>query len=151
MTPVGASIFERLRPLRRLRHGIGLGAVFLALACALAAAAAKAHFDLPADAAEKSLKRFSEQSGQEVLFASELTRGVLANRVKGELPPREAIDLLLANTGLVAVHDARTGAFSVRKEDPEEAKKDQRAARITARVRPMNQSRRRSAPKLPPP
>jgi hypothetical protein len=38
-----------------------------------------------------------------------LTRGVQANRVNGELAPRQAIDLLLANTGLVAVHHPKTG------------------------------------------
>ncbi|MGH7957736.1 MAG: TonB-dependent receptor domain-containing protein, partial [Opitutaceae bacterium] len=85
-------------------------------------------FSLPADSVEKSLKRFSEQAGREVLFASQITRGVRANPVKGDLSPREAIDSLLANTGLVAVHDHKTGAFSVRKETDEEARKRQHAA-----------------------
>ena len=100
---------------------------------------------------EKSLKRFSAQTGQEVLFASELTRGVRTNRVKGEMQPREAIDLLLANTGLVAVHDAKTGVYSVRQKTPEESKNGQRAAPMTASDRPTSQASRTNARKLPKP
>ena len=78
---------------------------------------AKKPFNLPADTADASLKRFSVQSGSEVLFASRLVRGVRTNAVTGVLSAREAIERMLAKTGLVAVHDDVTGAFSV-KRDP---------------------------------
>lgn len=40
-------------------------------------------FDLPASSAEASFKRFAEQAGSEVLFASRLTRGVKINTQNG--------------------------------------------------------------------
>ncbi len=125
-----------LAPFRRrgvapsLRRLLGfIGALAVLSSAGRAADATRAAFDLPADLAEKSLKRFSEQAGREVLFASQVTRGVQANPVKGEMPPHEALDLLLANTGLIAVPDAKTGAFSVRKETPEEKNAGSRPAR----------------------
>lgn len=131
-----ASPFELRCAARWLRRVIGLVVATLALAHCGQAAATKLSFDLPEDSAEKSLKRFSEQAGREVLFASDITRGIRTNSVKGEMPPHEAIDRLLANTGLVAVHEAEEGAYSVRKETPEEAKNGERAARNDRRVRP---------------
>lgn len=121
------------------RRWFGLRAVTVALAFALTVSAAsdQVPFNLPKDSAEKSLKRFSEQAGKEVLFASAITRGIRTNPVKGEMRPGEAIDFLLANTGLVAVHDLKTGAYSVRKKTPEEAKNGQRAAQ-TVSDRPVN-------------
>ena len=136
--PLQAFPIGRWRVSARLLHGVGLFAAALAFAGSALAATATTNFDLPEDSAEKSLKRFSEQAGTEVLFASELVRGVRANRVTGEIPPREAIDRLLANTGLVAVHDAKTGAYSVKKATPEKPKNGQRAAQPTASVRPKN-------------
>lgn len=71
-------------------------------------------FDLPAEPAEKSLKKFSAQSGLEILFATETTAGVRTNAVKGTFPPHEAIDLMLAGTGLVATS---TGALVIARQD----------------------------------
>jgi outer membrane receptor protein involved in Fe transport len=84
----------------------------LSASAALAAPAAKA-FDLPADAAEVSLKKFSVQSGLEVLFVTEVAANVRTNAVKGSYAPREAMDLMLAGTPLVATQDPRTGALKV--------------------------------------
>jgi iron complex outermembrane recepter protein len=108
--------FRRVSPCLLRFLVVGLISVFNARA----AEAVRLAFDLPADAAEKSLKRFSEQARREVLFASHITRGVRANAVKGEFSARDAINSLLANTGLIAVHDEKTGAFSVRNETRDE-------------------------------
>lgn len=80
---------------------------------ASAAEAAKRTFDLPADTAERSLKRLAQQSGTEVVFVSEVTEGVRANAVKGEFTPLEAAHRLLAGTPLQVVRDERTGVISV--------------------------------------
>src|SRR5262245_32782682 len=48
-------------------------------------------FDLPADVAEVSLKRFAEQSGRGVVFVPERVKGVKTNAVKGEWTPAEAL------------------------------------------------------------
>jgi len=78
-----------------------------------AAETVKKNFDLPADTAERSLKKFSQQSGVEVVFSSTLTDGVRANRVNGEFTPPEAGARLLAGTGLVLVRDEQTAVYSV--------------------------------------
>jgi hypothetical protein len=72
-------------------------------------------FDLPADAADESLKRFSKLTELEVFYPSGATKGVRTQPVKGEMTAREALDAMLAGTGLMVVQDAQTGAFSVRR------------------------------------
>lgn len=80
-----------------------------------ASEALKRPFDLAPGAAETSLKQFSLQSGLEVLFISESVASVRTHAVKGSYTPREAIDLMLANTQLIAVQDKATGALRVRR------------------------------------
>src|SRR5262245_22797146 len=75
-------------------------------------------FDLPADVAESSLKRFSEQSGRGVMFVPERVKGVKTNAVQGEWTPAEALDQMLAGTRLVSTPDAKSGAFAVHYEAP---------------------------------
>ncbi|MGH7959502.1 MAG: STN domain-containing protein, partial [Opitutaceae bacterium] len=94
----------------------------------------KKAFDLPADSADRSLKLFSQQSGLEVLFPPEIARRVRTQPVKGELTARDALATLLAGTGLVGVED-KTGAFSVRRENP--VPNAPRATRPTASDRPL--------------
>jgi iron complex outermembrane recepter protein len=101
------------------------GAVAAALACVCLAAAnsgaPSVKFDLPAAAAEKSLRLFSRQAGVEVVFASSVARGVRTRPVKGEMPPRAALDAMLTGTGLVVFEDS-TGAFSIRRDPPQPRK-----------------------------
>lgn len=70
-------------------------------------------FDVPADVAEKALKVFSAQSGREVIFASSTVGKVRTNAVKGSFAPQDALNLLLAGTGLIAEQNAKTGALMV--------------------------------------
>lgn len=70
----------------------------------------------------RSLKVFSEQSGCGVIFVTDSVKGLRTNPVKGNFTPSEALDILLRNTGLVSSSDAATGAFAVRRADPEESK-----------------------------
>lgn len=116
-----------------LRFASLLALALLCLLPAQAAEAAKAAFDVPGDVAEKSLKRFSVQAGRNVLFSSSVTNGARTRAVKGEMTPREALDAMLAGTGLVAVQDSQTGAFSVRKEtsDPNAPRAAQTSDRPT--------------------
>lgn len=88
----------------------------LSQAAAADAGAGRKTYDLPAASADQALRRFSEQSGIQVIFPSEVVRNVRANAVQGTLTSGEALDRLLAGTGLVAVPDAQTGALTVRKE-----------------------------------
>ncbi len=83
---------------------------------ASAAETGRRTFDLPADSAEKTLKLFSVQSGRGLLVSTEIAKGVQTNAVKGELTPGEALDKMLAGTGLVFTQDEKNGAFVVRRE-----------------------------------
>jgi hypothetical protein len=137
--PAGAKPDAMLVFLRVLVVALALAS----LSRAAPAAASRQSFELPADSAEKSLKRFAEQAGREVLLASPLVRGVRANAVKGVMSPREAMDRLLLNTGLVAVYDERTGAFSVRKITAEEIQRREKTADASAIDRLVESKKKR--------
>src|SRR5262245_5456728 len=59
-------------------------------------------FDLPADVAEVSLKRFADQYGPGLVWSAEVVKGVKTNAVNGEWTPAEALEQMLAGTRLVS-------------------------------------------------
>ena len=92
-----------------------LGALLsLVLLTPVFAAEAKRPFNLAAGDAAQTLPRFAEQAEREIVFSPAAVRGVQTNALSGSYPPREALDLLVANTKLVVTVDAASGAFSVR-------------------------------------
>ncbi len=108
----------------RFSRSFGLRAVFTALALCLvsftsAAEAAKKNFELPAGDAASTLKQFTQQSGEQVVFLVNKVRGVATNPVRGELTAKEALDRMLAGTPLAAAQDEKTGALTInRSSDP---------------------------------
>ncbi|MGH7945826.1 MAG: STN domain-containing protein, partial [Opitutaceae bacterium] len=70
-------------------------------------------FDVPSDTADKSLKRFSEQAELEVIFSTRMARAVKTRLVKGTMTARQALDAMLADTGLIVIQDLKTRAFTV--------------------------------------
>src|SRR4051812_34731090 len=109
--------------LRRILRSVLSGCAALAAVIVLSAAdAAKKNFDLPAGPAGETLKAFARQAGREIVFSADAIGTVPTHAVRGELAPREAIDAMLADTGLVATQDGRTGAFAVRKATGSETK-----------------------------
>ncbi len=108
--------------------------VFILPLAARAQLSAKRSFDLPGGSAEKTLKAFSQQSGRALIMGASAVEGIRTNPVKGEFTPREALDLMLAKTGLEVVEDGKSGSLAVRRE-PVEAKKEPRAT--LPRDRPM--------------
>jgi iron complex outermembrane recepter protein len=82
-----------------------------------AADSAKFTFQLPAEAAEVALKRFSEQSGRQVVFPSDVAQGIRTSAVRGEFTPAEALTKMLAGTPLRAVLNERTGAWAIVREE----------------------------------
>jgi outer membrane receptor protein involved in Fe transport len=107
--------------IRRCAPFITLSLVAFGSVCLPTAAAqtVKMSFNVPSDAAERSLKKFSAQSGREVLFDSDAVGNVTTNAVKGDYVPREALDLMLAGTKLIATEDDKTGAFRVQRSAPQ--------------------------------
>lgn len=109
-----------MRTLGYLLRAILLGAL---LSTALFAAGdSKKNYDIPAGDAAAALKHFSATSGRETLFAAEAVRGVKTPAVSGELTVQEALDALLADTGLIATVDKESGAIAVRRETAAESK-----------------------------
>jgi outer membrane receptor protein involved in Fe transport len=89
--------------------------IFLSFATLATAQTLEKSFNLPADAAEKTLRLFSAQSGLPVLFPTEVTKGVRTEAVRGKFPPREALDKMLAGTVLLAVQDEKTGSLTIKR------------------------------------
>ena len=98
--------------LRRLLQLVTLATALAAVGAGLRAADRKP-FNLPADNAERSLRQFSTQAGITLIFPSEVTRGVRTPLVLGTYTPREALDRLIADSGLIAIEDPKTGALSI--------------------------------------
>ncbi len=104
-----------------------------AVSVGLGATISKKQYDLPADNAERSIKLLSEQSGMEILYSSALARNVRTNAVRGEFTPREALEQMLAGTGLVAAQDGATGALTIRREG-----RDPNAQRVAQAATPSD-------------
>jgi iron complex outermembrane recepter protein len=90
-------------------------AMLLVPAALAAAQGEKKSFAVPAGSAEKTLRLFSAQSGLPVLFPTDVTNGVRTQAVRGEFPPRQALDLMLSGTALVAVQDEKNGSLTIRR------------------------------------
>jgi hypothetical protein len=69
-------------------------------------------FDIPAQPLETALVTFGGLTGYSVLVASNLAAGRQAAAVVGEFEPREALQKLLADTGLVARYSG-SNAFTL--------------------------------------
>jgi outer membrane receptor protein involved in Fe transport len=101
--------------LRRLAGVLVLLCVALSLG---AAEPVRKRFRLPGGDAAVTLKRFVDQSGEQVVYLVNSVRGVKTRAVRGEFTAREALNRMLEGTTLAAVQDARTGALSVSRNSP---------------------------------
>ncbi len=104
-----------------------LALVCLGFSLLAAAEPGKRSYDIQTTDAESALKTFSAQSGRGVIAGTDLVAGVKTNRVQGDYTPNEALDLMLADTGLVATVDKKSGTFAVRRETDTERKNVSRA------------------------
>src|SRR5262245_32851565 len=104
----------RLRPSRCSVFGpVLLSLILSSFILAQPTNPARTHFNVPADFAEVSLKRFAEQSGVQVVFATSAAGKVRTNAVKGDFMPRDALEVMVANTPLTVKQDLKTGALMV--------------------------------------
>lgn len=74
-----------------------------------------ADFNIPAQPLDKALNSLAKQSGERILFSTDLTEKVSASAVKGNLSTREALNNLLKNTGLTLQGDSAQGYTVVKK------------------------------------
>jgi len=92
-----------------------------ALCCAVAVCAPAAgapaaglrSFNLPRGDAAVTLKQFSAAAGTPIVYLVDRVRGATTNAVRGEFAPREALERMLAGSGLEAAEDTATGALVV--------------------------------------
>lgn len=89
--------------------------LFGALFLVQAAAGAEREFNLPAGDAVMTLQLFSQQSGEQILYPVAEVRGFRTKPVRGNLTPRNALDQMLADSGLVAVQDAASRAIVIKR------------------------------------
>lgn len=102
-----------LLPRRVLRVGL-IVAFATALAGVALGASETKRYEVPAGPATATLKQFSQQSGEQIVYPTDLLRDVQTRTVSGELTARAALEQMLEGTGLVVVQDARTGALTIR-------------------------------------
>jgi outer membrane receptor for monomeric catechols len=95
-----------------------LGLVIMAGGVAGAVDAGKKKFDVPAGDAFVTLKQFSAQSGGSLLYSADAVEGVRTEAVQGEISPRDALDRMLAGTGLEVKQDERSGTLVIRRRPP---------------------------------
>jgi outer membrane receptor protein involved in Fe transport len=99
--------------LRRSRAAaVSLSFGLLALA-ASAASGTRQNYTLPSGDAASTLKAFSQQSGEQIVYPVESVRGIQTKPVAGDLTAREALERMLAGTDLVVMEDTKTGALAV--------------------------------------
>ena len=75
-------------------------------------------FDVPAGPARLSLKLTAQQAGVEIVFGATVAEGVTTPALRGEFPPRRAVERLLASTPLLLVVDTPSGVWSVVRRPP---------------------------------
>lgn len=107
--------FPRRRPLRRraVARGVALGFGLLLPAALSATETPRRTFDIPAGDAATTLKLFSAQAGEQVLYSPDDVAGVRTQAVRGEFTPLAALELMLAGTNLRARQDIVTKAISI--------------------------------------
>lgn len=86
---------------KRFATLLGVGALaFTGLGLAETPAQQAIHLRIPSQPIGEALNAFAEQSGLQLLFRSELGEGVTAPAVQGVLSAQQALELLLAQSGL---------------------------------------------------
>ena len=118
----GAGGMEREgRPWRQARLPALVAAAMVALSAPVARAqqpqaaqqAQEQAFSIAAQPMAGALRQFSQQAQQQVLFDPQIVAGRTAPAVQGRFTPRQALDRLLAGTG-VTVIDAVPGAYTLK-------------------------------------
>jgi iron complex outermembrane receptor protein len=111
-------------------------------------------FNIPAQTLSSALKTFAEDTGLQMLYSSDTVKGIRSSRVNGKHQPKEALDILLGNTGLsfkftdsntvvVQKNEGRKGKKLVAQregEEKEEAKRpvEMEQMTVTATKTPIN-------------
>lgn len=88
-----------------LRHGLMASAALVSLTAAPHALAQSKSFDLPAQAAVKSIPAFAKQAGIQIVAPADLLTGIDTPALKGQFERQAALSKLLKGTPLVVASD----------------------------------------------
>jgi iron complex outermembrane receptor protein len=100
---------------RNAPWSVGLIALLLSVSTAVSAAIPTYRFHIEGQPLNQALQVFSDQSGLQIVYHTELLPEALTHRVAGTYDARTALDRLLRGTGLVARQvNARTFALATR-------------------------------------
>ena len=103
-----------------LLRTVSVGGLYVALWSSGAAAQQPVFdFDLPQQPLSAALKEYARVSGQQIIFTEDLVWGYFGKPLYGRLSAADALDKLLAGTGLFVEHTA-TGAVMIRRSGPAE-------------------------------
>jgi iron complex outermembrane recepter protein len=107
----------------RVHSFLRLTVAFVALALGGAAWAVGAEsglkrYDIPGGAAARTLRQFTEQSGEQVVFFINKVRGVTTQPLRGEFTALAALNRILAGTPLYVVQDEQTRALIINRVEP---------------------------------
>lgn len=84
----------------------------VAAASAACAQAPAAVYDIPSQSLDQALEQLARRSGYHVNYEEMLAQGVVSHEVRGAASPREALNQMLAGTGLAA-RFTRKDAFTI--------------------------------------
>ena len=93
-------------------------AALIAVASPAAAQADPVTFDIPSQPLGAALNQFAQQSKIEILFSSQVARDLNSPAIQGKMEPREALAMLLAQSGL-SYRATPTGSFVIEAADPQ--------------------------------
>ena len=96
-------------------------AISVSVVSGAAAVEQKRSYDLPSGDAATTLNQFAGASGQQIIFMMEKVKGERTNAITGAYAAQDALDRMLAGTGLSAARDPTTGAFVVSRKRTAEA------------------------------
>ncbi len=99
---------------------IGASALAIALSLAAAAQAQERAYSRPAEPLSARLREFARVSGEQIVFTDDLVRGKTAPALQGSFSPDEALDRILAGTGLVARRSESGTLMIVRADAPQD-------------------------------
>lgn len=112
-------IWHLLRPLVAVGllvfAGVRLGTARAAESAATPARGKEAtrRFDISAGDAFTTLRLFSVQSGEQLIYQADSIDGVRTDAVRGQYTSREALGRMLVRTALAVTQDAQTGALAI--------------------------------------
>jgi iron complex outermembrane receptor protein len=103
---------------------------------AIADAEQKQNFNIPAQSLSSALLQFSENTGVKTFFSADLTRDIKTQGLSGSYTPQQALDKLLANTGVAyRFTDTESVALSVAQKKNNEGTTTLKAVTVTGKTK----------------